>query len=356
MIDPSNSLWIYTSEFWRNRLFFFLGLWVINVLIASSVIIISTGEINTLYWRTIENIAIRGFVNFSIYVAVFSVVIEVLSKRFPYNEKFVSIRLLLSVLIGLSVAYVSATINALFPFPLAMRALQGNFLFVFIFSFFQCGMVFSLLEIWAATRRNRALRWSINQLEKEQIKSQLHVLRQQINPHFLFNSLNVLSELIHEDLAKSDLFIQHFAKVYRYVLEINEETVVTLRQELAFLQSYLFLQRIRFGDNLRVEVIVPETVQDRYVPPLSLQVLFENAIKHNVISPEYPLSICVRYEAEEMLAISNNLQKIPIPKAGAGIGLRNLERKYRLISDRMPRFYAEADTYFAKLPLLTLTT
>lgn len=322
--------------------------------VASFVIIVSTGGVNRLYWDTISNIAIRGVCNFGCYIVIFSIVIEVLSHYFPYNGRYLFIRLFISAMIGLSIAYLSANINALFPFPAAMTAAQDDFLFIFIITFFQCGMIFTTLEIWEMIKRNRNLNVTLTQMEKEKITSQLQALRQQINPHFLFNSLNVLSELIHEDIEKSDLFIQHFARVYRYVLQINQETVVTLLQELAFLDSYIFLQKIRFGENLQVEIGVAKAALQQYVPPLSLQVLFENAIKHNTISTAGPLRIELKSEGD-ILKIVNTLQRHNTPPNGTGVGQVNLKNKYELISEQSPDFYIANGRYIAELPLIRIS-
>ncbi|MEL7220295.1 MAG: histidine kinase, partial [Bacteroidota bacterium] len=242
---------------------------------------------------------------------------------------------------------------AIFPFPAAMRTVQDDFLFIFLITFFQCGMIFTTLEIWEMIKRNRNLNITLAKVEKEKVESQLQVLRQQINPHFLFNSLNVLSELIHEDIEKSDLFIQHFAKVYRYVLQINQETIVTLQEELAFLDSYVFLQKIRFGDNLQVEIGVSQAALQKYVPPLSLQVLFENAIKHNAISASMPLCIKITTE-QDVLKLTNTLQRLTPSKNETGIGQLNLKNKYELISEKLPDFYIDNGDYVSELPLISI--
>ncbi|MEM8526654.1 MAG: histidine kinase [Bacteroidota bacterium] len=345
---------MWTLEFWRNRFFFFIGIWVFTLIVACSVLFLSIGSLNIVFWNSAQNISIRAIFNFGSYVVIFSIVIEVLSKRFPYNGKWTWFRLLLSVLTGLVVSYISALINSQFPFPERMSAAGGDFLFVFIMSFFQCGMTFTTLEIWEMTKRNRKLSVSLAELEKEKMQSQLQALRQQVNPHFLFNSLNVLSELIHEDIEKSDLFIQHFSKVYRYALELNQESVVTVEKELEFLRSYIFLQKIRFGDSLRITTICSQFALQAHVPPLSLQLLFENAIKHNIITATLPLHIEMKCE-NGTISMKNNLQKLR-DSAGTGIGLKNLGRKYKLISEQSPRFYIRDGFYIAELPLIQLET
>ncbi|MEM9991410.1 MAG: histidine kinase [Bacteroidota bacterium] len=309
---------------------------------------------NTLFWEAFQNLSVRAFFNFSGYIIIFSIVIDYLSKQFPYNKsKWIGLRLLISLAIGTTVAFTSAVINAYFPYPERLQFVNGDFLFVFIMSFFQCGMTFTTLQIWEMIKRNRQLSLSVAELEKQKIQSQLQALRQQINPHFLFNSLNVLSELIHEDIEKSDLFIQHFAKVYRYALELNQEAVVPLEKELDFLNSYIFLQKIRFGENLKIDTHFPQGTLQSYVPPLSLQVLFENAIKHNAVTSNKPLHIQMECQ-NGIFFMKNNLQKLKHSVTGTGIGLKNLRKKYALISEHLPNFYTKDGSYIAELPLIRL--
>lgn len=189
------------------------------------------------------------------------------------------------------------------------------------------------------------------QLEKENLRSQLESLRTQVNPHFLFNSLSVLSSLIYSDQGKAEQFVDEFAKVYRYVLDIREKTVVTVREELNFIHSYLFLQQIRFGDNLLVEIKIDEEKLDDFVPPLSLQLLLENAIKHNRVSRESPLHVAL-YNEGGKLVVRNNLQPRDERVDSTGLGLKNLKERYRLFAGSIPEFVATDSDYFARLPLI----
>ncbi|MGD1848735.1 MAG: sensor histidine kinase [Salibacteraceae bacterium] len=189
------------------------------------------------------------------------------------------------------------------------------------------------------------------QLEKENLRSQLESLRTQVNPHFLFNSLSVLSSLIYSDQAKAEQFVDEFARVYRYVLDIREKTVVTLREELDFIHSYLFLQQIRFGENLKVDIQIDEERLNDFVPPLSLQLLLENAIKHNTVSRDTPLVVAL-YNEGEKLVVRNNLQPRDEKVPSTGLGLQNLKERYRLFADSIPEFVATDSFYFARLPLI----
>jgi sensor histidine kinase YesM len=189
------------------------------------------------------------------------------------------------------------------------------------------------------------------QLEKEHVISQNESLRSQINPHFLFNSLNVLSSLIHEDTDKAEEFIEEFASVYRYVLDLSNKQVVPLKKELDFIHSYFFLQQIRFGDHLKIEMHLNDNNDNFLILPLSLQLLVENAIKHNKISKEHPLTITIEIE-NDYLVVKNNLQIRNETIVSTGIGLKNIRERYFLYNKSQPIFEKTNDEFIAKIPLI----
>jgi sensor histidine kinase YesM len=189
------------------------------------------------------------------------------------------------------------------------------------------------------------------QLEKENILAQYEALKNQVNPHFLFNSLNALGSLIKKDPAEAYKFTKEFAKIYRVVLELKEHSLVHLSEELDFIKSYLFLQIIRFGDNLKVDINIPSQYLDYFIPPFSLQLVVENAIKHNIISEEQPLHIEIYYEGNR-LVVRNNLQIRSNFHGSTGVGSKNMELRYKLISDEEPEFYTDGQYYYVRLPLV----
>jgi LytS/YehU family sensor histidine kinase len=189
------------------------------------------------------------------------------------------------------------------------------------------------------------------QLEKEHVISQNESLKSQINPHFLFNSLNVLSSLIHEDTNKAEEFIEEFASVYRYVLDMSNKQIVPLKKELDFIDSYFFLQKIRFGDNLKIEKHLNEHDYSFLILPLSLQLLVENAVKHNKISKEYPLTITIEMN-NDYLIVKNNLQIRNENIVSTGIGLKNIRERYFLYNKSEPLFEKTNAEFIAKIPLI----
>ena len=207
------------------------------------------------------------------------------------------------------------------------------------------------------------------QLERENLQSQLAGLKSQVNPHFLFNSLNTLVHLIPENPDSAVKFVQKLSKVYRYILEMRDASTTPLSTELEFLNAYVFLLKERFGDNLHVDIDdaicepidrvtqsdpINTTVCEDHVVPLSLQILFENAIKHNIISAQRPLFISVFIENNERLIVKNNLQRKNQVQEGTGVGLQNIQNRYQLISQKDVDIIVTKDSFIVSLPLLKI--
>lgn len=189
------------------------------------------------------------------------------------------------------------------------------------------------------------------ELKRENIQAQLETLKNQVNPHFLFNSLNTLAAIIPEDKDLSVDFVQKLSKVYRYILEIKDLELIDLREELNFIQSYIFLQKIRFGENLVVNVNIPEDMHSNKVVPLSLQILLENAIKHNIISAEKPLHIDVFLQNDKIL-VRNNLQKKSQPETSTKTGLQNITSRYKLLTNQLVETIVTTTYFMVALPLI----
>jgi LytS/YehU family sensor histidine kinase len=212
----------------------------------------------------------------------------------------------------------------------------------FVISLFMHGRAF--LRNWKAAELNSV------QLQKESIRAQYDSLKSQVNPHFLFNSLNALTNLIYEDQDKAARFVKQLSEVYRYVLDTQGREVVSLADEIRFLKSYLFLQQIRFGDKLKVDLeLDPANIQ---VAPLVLQMLVENAIKHNVISSEDPLTIRI-YGEKESIVVENNIQKKNVlPEDSKGIGLENIKSRYSFLVSKEVEIVNTGKLFSVKLPLI----
>lgn len=191
------------------------------------------------------------------------------------------------------------------------------------------------------------------QLEKMHLQSQLDVLKNQINPHFLFNSLNSLSSLIADDPGKAELFVDKLSTVYRYILLHNDRDWVGLQTELSFVKAYFHLLQTRYGEGVQLNLSVSDSHAELFLPPLTLQLLVENAIKHNVVHKDKPLLIEITSAGETELVISNNLQ----PKnkqlvLSHGVGLKNIADRYHIANAGTIMVREENGLFIVKLPLV----
>jgi PAS domain S-box-containing protein len=191
-------------------------------------------------------------------------------------------------------------------------------------------------------------------VQKENLQSQFEVLKQQVNPHFLFNSLNVLTSIIKVDADLAEAFTERLSKVYRYVLENKERDLVSLSTELEFLNAYLFLLEIRFMKKLFVEIKIDKGHYDYQILPIAIQLVIENAIKHNTFSKVKPLRIDIFVDEKQQLNIINNLSLRETKLVSTGVGLENISRRYALVSDQRPEFLKTREHFIARLPLLKL--
>ncbi len=189
------------------------------------------------------------------------------------------------------------------------------------------------------------------QLQKDHLLAQFETLRNQVDPHFLFNSLNALNTLIKTDPDKALIFSQKFSSLFRKVLELRNQHLIPLAEELDLVQNYLYLQGIRYGENLKVQNELISIGRGQYIPPFSLQLLVENAIKHNEISEDYPLSIRL-YTSDDKIIVSNSLRKRNSSHESTGTGLKNLLGRYKYFSESLPEFYEKEGFYVAVLPMI----
>lgn len=187
-------------------------------------------------------------------------------------------------------------------------------------------------------------------LKKESISLQYKALKNQVNPHFLFNSLNSLSSLVYKDQDLAVKFIKQLSEVYRYVLEHKENELVTLAEEVSFSEKYVYLQKIRHEEGLKFSVSLRD-MNSRLVVPVSLQILIENAIKHNVIAEDIPLYIDI-FDTDEAIVVRNNLQPRKALKESGGIGLSTIKARYSFLSDRKVITRETKEHFIVELPII----
>jgi hypothetical protein len=191
----------------------------------------------------------------------------------------------------------------------------------------------------------------VEKYKAESLQAQLQNLKDQINPHFLFNNMSVLSSLVYKDQDKAVDFINQLSKVYRYLLDTRSSELVTLKEELLFIQSYTYLLQIRFDKNLIFNINIPEEKQSKLLPPMAMQILVENAIKHNEVSSELPLTILIKI-TNNKLEVTNNLQLRIDNEISSKTGLRNIRDRYHFFTEE-PVEISETNEFFTvKLPLL----
>lgn len=220
----------------------------------------------------------------------------------------------------------------------------------FLASFF-IGSIYEnvyFFEQWKNTiRLNEALK-------NQQIRTQFEVLQNQMSPHFLFNSLNTLTTLIAEDQEIASEFTQKLSEVYRYILANKEKELVQLKDELEFAQAYVYLLRMRYPENLTADFSVDEEYQRQYIAPLTIQMLIENAIKHNVISKAYPLHIEVYVENGRSIVVKNNLQSKKVIEKSTKTGLANIKKRYEYFGNKNIDIITTAHNYLVAIPLISL--
>lgn len=192
------------------------------------------------------------------------------------------------------------------------------------------------------------------QFKKASIEAQFEALRNQINPHFLFNCLNALSNLVYKDADTSAKFIAQLSNVYRYLLYSQQSKIVSLQEELEFVDSYLYLLKIRFGENIFVIKNITTDVEKHHIAPATLQMLIENAIKHNVVSGKTPLKIAIS-ASNGSITVSNNLQEKEIKEPSAHVGLKNIMKRYEFLSNKPVEIVKNDQEFIVKVPLVKLT-
>lgn len=207
-------------------------------------------------------------------------------------------------------------------------------------------------EVDERTRELTEANTKLIELQKANLQSQFEVLKQQVNPHFLFNSLNVLTSLIKVEPDLAESFTEKLSKVYRYVLENKEKDMVALSTELDFISAYIFLLNIRFMGKVFVDIDVAKDKYDWIILPMALQLIIENAIKHNTFSKQKPLNITIYIDDDNYLIVKNNLQTRDTYIQSTGVGLSNISSRYNLIIGKEPEYKKTSDSFIVKIPLV----
>lgn len=192
------------------------------------------------------------------------------------------------------------------------------------------------------------------ELKNQQIRTQFEVLQNQMSPHFLFNSLNALTTLIAENQDTAIEFTQKLSDVYRYILQTKDKELVQLSEEIEFSKAYLFLLQMRYPENLGTEFSIEHKYMDQYVAPLTIQMLIENAVKHNVISKTHPLKIEIYVENGLSIVVKNNLQIKKTIEKSTKTGLANIKKRYQFLGNREIDIITTTQNYMVAIPLINV--
>lgn len=188
-------------------------------------------------------------------------------------------------------------------------------------------------------------------LKEATMEAELEALKLQIDPHFIFNNLSVLSELILEDQQLGHDYVEHFAKVYRYLLINSKKDLITIGEEVNFLESYIFLLIKRFGTGLKINIDLDKKIYEKSIPPFTLQMLVENAIKHNQTSKAHPLDIRIFLENKDILVVQNSINALVSKLPTTGFGLKNIETRFSYLLHNSPITEKTEDLYIVRIPI-----
>lgn len=206
--------------------------------------------------------------------------------------------------------------------------------------------------VYRLLQRQQNIELENEKLRSESLQSQFESLKNQVSPHFLFNSLTALKVLIEESPALAKQYVSHLSQVLRYTLQSKIKQVVTLNEELEFTESYLFLLKMRYDTNLTIKTMIDKNFGFWNLPPLTIQTLVENAVKHNEISNEFPFEITISTSENETLRVANKIQEKLSPEEGTGIGLVNLSKLFRLLGEKEIQIYKTGGEFVVEVPLL----
>jgi two-component system, LytTR family, sensor kinase len=217
------------------------------------------------------------------------------------------------------------------------------------------GITLIAMIIWEGDYVFQQWKESLNENEKYArlgLQSEFDILKSQVNPHFLFNCFNTLSALITEDKQQAEVFLNELSKVYRYLLRNNEDGMSTVKNEIQFIRSYFQLLKTRHGEAVQMQLDIDKRYDEYLLPSLSLQLLVENAVKHNSLSKNYPLNIEVFTTVGNKLIVNNNIQQRAQKAPSGQVGLKNIRMKYELLNQQGFQVMNDGRNFTAVLPLI----
>ena len=231
------------------------------------------------------------------------------------------------------------------PFVFLLRTVIATFI-----SYLYTGAHY-MESVIQAEQQRKELEIRLLKEKEHAAQMQLEILKSQIDPHFMFNNFSILSELIMENPMAADKFLEHLSNVYRYVVQNLKRNTVSILEEITFLRSYIYLIKMRYEDAVRIALDETLSRSEGLIPPVCLQLLVENAIKHNQLSAVQPLKIYI-YREKNYIAVENDLRPIASEFASTGIGLQNIVGRYFLLCEEKPLIEKQENIYCVKLPII----
>lgn len=281
-----------------------------------------------------------------------SSIVVFLWKNYPWEKnpvKHIIIEVIAIIFYTSLVGLIFFSINKLYP----IEAFEENITLSIFFTLMVTFFMVSLNEGYFFFMKWKETLLMTEKLEKDNIRSQYETLKSQINPHFLFNNLNTLASLIEENPKLAVEYVQQTADYYRSILNLKDKEIIRLDEEIELIKTFYTLQKNRYGDNLTINIKLDNVDYNSYVAPLALQMLVENAIKHNIISKEKPLNINI-YVDEKAILVSNNLQKRELEQPSTRFGLKNIKERYSFLSHKSVEISENDSTFTVSIPILTM--
>lgn len=320
-----------------------IGLWIYNFI-----------HYNDFFFNSYESL-ISSFIGLSCALAIKAFEI-VLNKHVPWN-KSVPFRLLIAVLTSILISLiVISLIMGIYLYFIGVLddsfSMEQEVLLNLIALITFVSIIYNIIN-FAFHSYNTYSKGQVDKikLERKRISLQLKALKDQLSPHFLFNSLNTISSLIYKDDEVAEQFIRNLAEAYKYTLKSYDKRLVSLKDELHFVKAYQDLLVTRFQDALQVTIDVESHLLETAIPPLTIQLLVENATKHNIINADMPLHLEVSNE-NKYLVISNNKTKCPENVRSFKIGLKNIDRRYELLTGQNIQVINATSDFCVKLPII----
>ncbi len=263
---------------------------------------------------------------------------------------FFAVSTITTILITIAVVFLVSMVLHSYSFSETIVPLKLNLIYALL-----ANLLFHLVNAIFFYFKEYEKKWKeAEQLKRITTQAELQLVKSQINPHFLFNNLNVLSALVMKNNGEANKFIEEFSKVYRYILNNQDKELVNIKTELEFIKPYIFLLEKRFVTGLSISINIPEIYNDKFIIPASLQMLIENAIKHNIATSIKPLHINLEIKELDTLVVSNNLQLREFVENSTEIGLKNIIKRYFLVSGKQVIVNKTITDFTVSLPLLTL--